>query len=94
MSANDLPFRAVSIKPGNDCCQAVRDLGDKRFLTLEAPQLPLQDCSEYASCTCKYQKWDDRRQEDRRALKTGIAGQYFQGDDRRAGRERRRGGLG
>jgi hypothetical protein len=56
----------------------------------EAPMLPLADCTRPAQCKCKYKKWEDRRQDDRRALDSGIASQYYSGNEKRARRRGRR----
>jgi hypothetical protein len=80
----------VSVEPDRlECCTAVREQSQTRYLCNEAPMLPLPDCSNPGQCRCKYRHWQDRRQEDRRALKSGIANQYFNGADRRADAERR-----
>jgi hypothetical protein len=52
--------------------------------------LPLPDCSRPDLCKCKYQHWDDRRQDDRRAYASGIASQYFDGEEKRASNGRRK----
>lgn len=59
-------FAAVSIVPGRACCRASTGLGKQRFLTREAPLLPLQDCTASEQCQCRYQKHEDRRQPERR----------------------------
>jgi len=63
------PYRSTSIVAGPNACEAVKRLGNRRFLVAEnaAPQLPLLDCDE-PRCTCKYVHHADRREEggDRR----------------------------
>ncbi len=85
------PYRAVSIRPSVvGACEAVRDIEHQRFLSSEAPLLPLPDCSDPNGCRCKYKHWDDRRQEeDRRTPFRGIGEQYHAQDEKRAGRDRR-----
>jgi len=62
-------FKGASIKPGNKCCQAVRDLDDKRYLVEEAPRLPLESCDLIGECECTYHNHPDRRAgDDRRNL--------------------------
>lgn len=51
---------AVSIAPGNGCCQAAHQMTGRRFLSAEAPQVPLPGCSA-KSCTCRYVHHEDRR---------------------------------
>jgi len=90
MNAANEPYRAVTIKPDTaECCAAARQQASARYLRNDAPLLPLPDCTNRDGCRCKYQHWADRRQEDRRALKTGIASQYFDGAERRVRDDRR-----
>lgn len=60
-----LVFHAVSIKSGNEACQAAQYLKGVRFLAQEAPGLPLPGCHA-AECTCVYVHYDDRRFHNRR----------------------------
>jgi hypothetical protein len=64
-------FHAVSIQPGRLCCHEARALQGQRFLSREAPALPLKNCS-CANCTCLYQHHDDRRAGLRRARDIGV----------------------
>lgn len=71
-------------------CSSARALTGRRFLSHQAPVLPLPGCSA-ATCKCKYVHYDDRRgvQEDRRMAHSQKSGQYLlQGN---AERRRRRG---
>ena len=54
------PFHAVSITPGENCCRAADALAGTRFLSAEAPTMPLYGC-DAASCTCSYAHHEDRR---------------------------------
>ena len=54
------PFHAVSIEPAEGCCAAVASIKVQRFLSEEAPGLPLADCAS-ANCRCKYVHHADRR---------------------------------
>ena len=54
------PFHAVSIEPAEGCCAAVASIKVQRFLSEEAPSLPLADCAS-ADCRCKYVHHADRR---------------------------------
>ena len=78
------PFHAVSIKPGLRCCSAAGGLAGMRFLSKEAPRLPLPQC-DIATCACKYIHHDDRRGEPRRASEGGVVkgGPPFAGPERR-----------
>lgn len=60
------PFHAVSIVPSARCCDTARQLQGIRFLSGEAPKLPLAGC-QASSCTCRYSHHSDRREgSDRR----------------------------
>jgi hypothetical protein len=85
------PFLAVSIKPGPRCCHAAASLAGIRFLSKEAPRLPLPQC-EIAACECRYLHHDDRRSGPRRALEGGRVkgGPPFGGPDRRRAKTDRR----
>ncbi len=54
------PFHAVSIEPAEEGCPAVESLKLQRFLSEEAPGLPLADCGA-VDCACKYVHHADRR---------------------------------
>ena len=66
------PYRATSIKPGKNACEAVLALEQERFLvdTAQIPTIPVAGCKSF-NCSCKYVKHNDRRDRmegDRRAL--------------------------
>ena len=54
------PWHAVCIQPVGKRCAAATALIGQRFLSREAPPLPLRDCDE-ADCQCRYRHYDDRR---------------------------------
>lgn len=59
-------FHAVSIQICPQACAAAKQLRDKRFLSSQAPMLPLSDCN-VKDCKCKFVHHQDRRShEDRR----------------------------
>jgi hypothetical protein len=66
------PWHAVTIATGPRACAAARALGDRRFLSRDAPVLPLKDCDS-AECTCRYEHFEDRRKGPRRAREMGVA---------------------
>ncbi len=79
-------FRGVQIKPSPDaCCQAARDIASQRFLSTDAPLLPLADC-DAANCACVYEHFEDRRTAVRRASDTGFdyAAQYCTDEKRKS----------
>jgi hypothetical protein len=63
-------WSAVSIVSTSSSCEAARVLKGKRFLSAEAPRLPLPDCTSSAACTCTYAKYADRRAGPRREIDT------------------------
>jgi hypothetical protein len=66
---NEVPnsrWRAVSILATESSCEAARALRAVRFLSADAPRLPLLDCTCYASCPCAYKHHGDRRSYTRR----------------------------
>jgi hypothetical protein len=54
------PFHAVSILPAEAGCSAAESIKVQRFLSEDAPGLPLADCSA-VDCRCKYVHYADRR---------------------------------
>lgn len=58
------PYRATSIVPGRDACEAAKNLNNKRFLVAanEVPTLPLPGCNQ-PKCSCKYAHHPDRRED-------------------------------
>ncbi len=63
-------WHAISVKPGPDACAAADSASDQRWLSREAPQLPLPGCTRPDSCHCTYKHHDDRRAGGRRAEDT------------------------
>ena len=60
-------WSAVAISPGSSSCEAASALKGKRFLSAEAPRLPLTECTAQDTCRCVYRKYPDRRAGPRRA---------------------------
>ena len=65
------PWKAVSVLAGINGCAAAEALRGKRFLSNEAPLLPLRDCGSPGTCKCRYQHHQDRRAVVRRATDRG-----------------------
>lgn len=60
-------YHAVSIKTTSKSCAAAKDLLGRRFLSPEAPRLPLPDC-DAPECKCRFVHHKDRRgDKDRRS---------------------------
>jgi hypothetical protein len=54
------PWHAVAIQPGPKRCKSVEALAGNRYLSNDAPKLPLRDCTE-PQCSCRYRHYEDRR---------------------------------
>lgn len=83
---------AVSVESGLTPCAAALALSHRRFLSNEAPSLPLPDCDS-DSCGCRYAHHDDRRSGDERRMpfvSLGSFGVEHAERDRRTRRDRRR----
>ena len=63
-------WHAVSVKPGTGACAVASSGRSRRWLSREAPQLPLPGCNKPDTCRCTYQHHEDRRGEGRRAEDT------------------------
>ncbi len=61
------PWHAVSIVCSAACCPCAMKLLGIRFLSKEAPRLPLKSCTAGAACLCSYQHHQDRRVSSQRA---------------------------
>jgi hypothetical protein len=82
-------FGSVEIRTRKGACEAARSLGGQRFLSKEAPTLPLSGCAA-AQCSCSFAKLSDRRTDSRRLEHGGLSASFFEATNRRAERERRR----
>jgi hypothetical protein len=83
-------WHAVSIVPKGICCELVKSLRSSRFLSAEAPRLPLQECTMPSSCTCAYRHYEDRRGRARRADELrGIPRSRWTAEERRSKADRR-----
>ncbi len=59
------PWHAVSVVRGRSSCAAVCELNGQRWLSTQAPQLPVTGCNS-VQCSCHYRHHEDRRVQDRR----------------------------
>ena len=87
-SAPSNPYHSVSILPGAPACGAVCRLAGQRFLSRQAPRLPLPTC-DVKSCGCRFQHYKDRRAGPRRHSGVGIMALPETGKERRQSRGRR-----
>jgi len=81
-SKRKIEFGAVSIKIGPRACSAAKYLRGKRFLSSQAPALPLSKC-DISDCTCKYDYYKDRRSEDDRRFPSAIMQSVFSDQEKR-----------
>jgi hypothetical protein len=83
-------WHAVSIKPGPGACEAAIAGKSSRWLSREAPMLPLPGCTQPERCRCTYQHHEDRRSGPRRAEDLDAFSRPAQvGNERRKRRSRR-----
>lgn len=81
------PYHCVEVKMSYDACEEVLKIHGKRYLSAEAPLLPLPGCNQ--SCGCKFKHHNDRRLDDRRDS-FSASGIHFSGQkNRRLGGDRR-----
>jgi hypothetical protein len=84
-------WHAVSVICKSGSCEAARALKGQRFLSAEAPRLPLPQCTSAADCPCVYRKHADRRAGPRREEeKIGLHRPPASGDQERRRRRGRR----
>jgi hypothetical protein len=83
-------WHAVSIISSESSCAAARALRAVRFLSSEAPRLPLEECTNAGSCRCAYKHHPDRRSQTRRQDElTGLRRTNRTVQERRTQRGRR-----
>jgi hypothetical protein len=82
-------WHAISVEAKALSCVTAQDLRKKRFLSKEAPALPLEGCTKRASCSCTYRHHDDRRSKARRDSEARISKAGKSGIERRSSRGRR-----
>jgi hypothetical protein len=69
-------FYGVTVQPGMNSCKAVEKMRGRRYLTHEAPKLPLPECRR-SNCQCRMIPEDDRRTGfDRRGDTFSAFGDY------------------
>ena len=84
------PWHAVAIKPKGECCDAVQTCRTRRFLSKDAPRLPLTECSTSDTCACVYKHHADRRAPPRRhEERDGLRRSTKVAQERRLSRDRR-----
>jgi hypothetical protein len=85
------PWHCVSIQCGTSPCSSARHLQGRRFLSDDAPPLPLPYC-DGRTCACRFRHFSDRRVGDRRALPSFAAAVWATSgkNEQRVHRERRK----
>ena len=81
-------WHSVSIIRGRQACAAVAQLNGGKWLSAEAPVLPVKGC-DAKQCNCRYRHHADRRSADRRETTGLVSGPPKEGE-RRTGRVDRR----
>ena len=76
------PYHAVSIIAGADACDSAVRFKGIRFLSVQAPRLPLPTCTA-AQCNCRFRHHEDRRAGPRRRSDQGMMTGLFDGTERR-----------
>ncbi|HWW21248.1 MAG TPA: hypothetical protein VNZ06_10615 [Steroidobacteraceae bacterium] len=66
------PWHAVAVSGGPSCCRASFLARSQRYLSTEAPPLPLAGCTQPKSCLCKYKHFSDRRAGPRRTTDSNL----------------------
>jgi len=76
-------FHGVAVESRDGCaCAAVLSIEAERFISDEAPALPLASCDDPAACRCVYRHFDDRRQGARREVDLGLPPRDWPADAR------------
>ena len=83
-------YHAVSVRQTAAACAAAKIIRERRFLSAEAPMLPLPDCNTPRSCRCRYQHFEDRREGPRRDADVGLPGMNWYVEERRVAQYGRR----
>ncbi len=71
------PYHCVEIIDDSEQCQNALNLKGKRFLSQEAPSLPLFGCKN-SECRCHYMHFDDRRNDSKgRRIDYGVTHELY-----------------
>jgi hypothetical protein len=81
-------FHGIAVEPGDKACEAVRRIAGQRYLSEDAPRVPLDECQCVQDCRCVYRHFPDRRTDVRRDMDMGLPHRPVPGD-KRAGVGRR-----
>jgi hypothetical protein len=90
VSRSASPWHAVSIVLCHPCCKAAGAASVTRYLSDDAPRLPLAACTTPDSCACYYKHYSDRRAQPRRRDElVGLRRKGYGAQERRRLRGRR-----
>ena len=82
------PWDAVAVAPALGACEAAKELKDQRFWPLDAPRLPLYNCSSPLACAWSIDTlWIGARASVAQSI--GVAYRIYQGQERGGARGRR-----
>lgn len=81
-------FHGIAVQPGANACDAAQEIAGHRFLSEDAPRLPMDSCTRQPDCRCTYQHFKDRRTEVRREADLGLPVRHVL-REQREGRGRR-----
>ena len=71
------PYHCVEIVSDEGLCKSAKVLKGKRFLSNDAPALPLEACTK-ADCSCRYLHHEDRRgQTEDRRIDFGVTRELY-----------------
>jgi len=65
-------YHGIGITAGDTACAAVEAIAQQRFLSEDAPRLPLEQCANPGDCVCRYKHFSDRRTDPRRESDVGL----------------------
>ncbi len=84
-------WHAISVKAGKGACKTALELKHKRWLSKDAPKLPLDGCQQPGHCSCVYAHHEDRRAGDGRRAEENdrFSTPKKPSGERRLGRDRR-----
>lgn len=84
-ASNGKSYPAVKVVVPAASCQAAGSLKGAVTLAVDAPRLPLMDCSMPDRCRCRFEKYADRRNgdEDRRLTYDSVRANWYADAERR-----------
>src|SRR5215210_8228059 len=87
--AASFPYHGVSITPGKVSCQRAAGLRGIRMLSHLATSIPMPGCTMSNECTCRFKKYKDRRDRERRLFGANQDQRHFSGSEQRRALGRR-----